>query len=412
MNNGPPPLFVIFGASGDLTSLKLIPALFRLHLKKRLPEGTRIVGVSRTPFTDDAFREKLADRIQSAAGKAWDRGAWDRFAPSIHYLGADATRPEELRNLETQLQALDGKGPSLCGRVYYLSISPTLYEKVVRGLGEAGMAREIGSCWRRIVIEKPFGTDRSSARSLNRVVHEAFQERQVFRIDHYLGKETVQNLLVFRFASAIFEPIWNRNYIDHVQITVAERVKVGGRGAYYDHAGVLRDMFQNHLMQLLALVAMEAPSRFEADALRNEKIKVLESIRPFHPEEIGRRLVRGQYESYLREKGVAAGSRTSTYAALRWDIDNWRWQGVPFYLRSGKALARRVSEIVIQFRHPPHLLFDIPEGQEMTGNRLVLGIQPDEGVHLKFQTKVPDQGMAIQDSDLEFHFREGRPDQA
>jgi glucose-6-phosphate 1-dehydrogenase len=290
-------------------------------------------------------------------------------------------------------------------------VAPQLYPDIVTRLGEAGMSQETGP-WRRLVIEKPFGHDLESARDLNRTLHNHFREKQVYRIDHYLGKETVQNILVFRFANTLFEPVWNYNFIDHVQINVSEKVAVGQRGDYYDKAGVLRDMFQNHLLQLLTLVAMEAPARFAADPLRNEKIKVLDAVPVPTAEEAAERIATGQYIGYRSEKGVTPRSRTPTFALLRLQIDNWRWRGVPFYLRSGKGLNTRCSEIIIQFHCPPHMMFPMPAGTTIQCNRLILCIQPGEGIRLNFQTKVPDQGMVLHPADLEFQYGRAYPDVA
>ena len=295
------------------------------------------------------------------------------------------------------------EGDEECTRLYYLSTLPQLYEQAIEQLGAAGMAEEARGP-RRIVVEKPFGSDLASAKKLNKKLHEVFDEHQIYRIDHYLGKETVQNILVLRFANSIFEPLWNRNYVDHVQITVAEEVAVGSRGAYYDHSGVLRDMFQNHLLQLMMITAMEAPSRYEADLVRDEKVKVLRSVRKYTGADFAQDTVRGQYEGYLREKGVPKTSQTATFAALRLFIDNWRWQGVPFFLRSGKAMSCRTTQIVVQFREPPHMLFN-DRRQTIDANRLVIQIQPAEGIQLHFQTKVPDAGMRLRTTDLEFSFQ-------
>jgi glucose-6-phosphate 1-dehydrogenase len=278
-----------------------------------------------------------------------------------------------------------------------------LYESALENLGQAQLATENGAGSRRVVVEKPFGTDLESARSLNDVVHRSFEEHQVYRIDHYLGKETVQNLLVLRFANSIFEPVWNRNYIDHVQITVAEEDLVGTRGPYYDEAGVLRDMFQNHLLQLMMITAMEAPSRYEAAAVRNEKVKILEATRGLSGADFANDTVRGQYQGYLDEDGVAPDSQTATFAAVKLFVDTWRWQGVPFYLRSGKGMSCRTTQIVVQFREPPHMLFG--DRPAMASNRLVIQIQPAEGIQLHFQTKVPDSGMALRMTELDFDFR-------
>jgi glucose-6-phosphate 1-dehydrogenase len=392
---------VIFGASGDLTSRKLIPALFGLYRKKRLPDGTRIIGFSRTPFTDDEWRKKLAETTAKFADDDFTADGWAKFAQSVFYQPGDIGRAEDFRALAERLKKLEQASDA--SRLYYLATAPQFYEPAIAHLGASGLA-DVNREKRRIVIEKPFGTDRASARALNDAVHRVFDESQVYRIDHYLGKETVQNVLVLRFANTIFEPVWNRNYVDHVQITVAEEVLVGRRGEYYDHAGVLRDMFQNHLLQLLMITAMEAPVRYKADAIRDEKVKVLQAIRPLAAEEIAINTLRGQYRGYLDEPGVAHGSRTPTFAAIKLEIDNWRWQGVPFYLRSGKGMSCRTTQIVIQFRQPPTMLFQTGARMHREANRLVIQVQPAEGIQLHFQSKVPDAGMQLCLTDLDFQF--------
>jgi glucose-6-phosphate 1-dehydrogenase len=394
-----PATFVIFGASGDLTQRKLIPALYQLFRKGRLKDRTQIVGFSRTRFTDDAWRQQLAASTAEFT-KDFDAGAWQKFAQSIHYQPGDIGRREDFLALGERLRSLE---PSGAARVYYLATAPQFYETAVAQLGATGLADESQGV-RRIVIEKPFGTNLQTARHLNACVHSVFAERQVYRIDHYLGKETVQNILVLRFANAIFEPVWNRNYIDHVQITASEEVQVGRRGAYYESAGVLRDMFQNHLLQLLTITSLEPPARYEADAVRNEKVKVLEAIRRLAADDVGTHSVRAQYRGYRQEEEVAADSQTATFAALRLHVDNWRWQGVPFYLRSGKAMSCRTTQIVIQFRQPPHLLFSARKQKPLDANRLVIHIQPAEGIQIHFQTKVPDAGMQLRLTDLDFRF--------
>jgi len=394
---------VIFGASGDLPRRKLVPALYELHRKGRLPTATRIVGFSRTPFEHEAWRKKLAESTAHFLGDTFDAAAWDSFAPMIHYLPGDIRNADDFRSLGRFVEELEGGSEAT--RVYYLATAPKSYEPAVAHLGETGLADQ-STAPRRIVIEKPFGADLPSARRLNQKVHEVFSEGQVFRIDHYLGKETVQNVLVFRFANAIFEPVWNRNYVDHVEITAAEEMTVGRRGAYYDSAGVLRDMFQNHLLQLMTLTAMEAPARFEAGAVRDEKAKVLRAIRPMRPEDVAAATIRGQYRTYTDEPDVDPQSQTATFAAVRLCVDNWRWQGVPFYLRSGKAMSCRTTQIVIQFRQPPHMMFDAGPRSRHEANRLVIQIQPAEGIQLHFQTKVPDAGMRLRLTDLNFRFRQ------
>lgn len=394
---------VIFGASGDLTRRKLLPSLYDIYRKDRLPGKWQIVGVSRSEYSDDEFRDHIKSGVMEFARANYDQDSWNNFAQNLFYLQGDLSDLEQLKVIEAALTKQEGGRPA--NRVYYLSVAPHLYEPAIANLGAANMVNEDNG-WRRVVIEKPFGRDLDSAQALNRAVHQVLQESQIYRIDHYLGKETVQNLLVFRFANSLYEPVWNRNYIDHVQITAAETVDVGHRAAFYDGVGVVRDMIQNHVMQLLTLVAAEPPASFDADAIRNERSKVLSAIRPIKPEDVARCTVRGQYRTYRDAPGVAANSTTATYAAIRFYIDNWRWQGVPFYMRSGKALAAKSTEITIFFKRPPHVMFPMPPGTKPMPNRLSICIQPDEGIHFSFQAKVPDTAAEMRTVNMSFHYEE------
>jgi glucose-6-phosphate 1-dehydrogenase len=398
-----PNTIVIFGASGDLTSRKLVPALYNLMRSGSLPEPTRIVGFSRTPWSDEEWRAGLRETTARHCDCGpLDDDSWRRFAATLHYQPGDIGVADDIGRLAARLRELEGGAAT--DRVYYLATAPQFYAAVVAALGEQGMAAQDHGA-RRIVVEKPFGTDLATAQALNARIHTVFRESQVFRIDHYLGKESVQNILALRFANTIFEPIWNRRYVDHVQITVAEEVPVGRRGGYYDSAGVLRDMFQNHLLQLLMVTAMEAPVRFNAGAVRNEKVKVLEAIRPLDPADAAAAGIRGQYRGYLQEPEVPATSHTATFGAIRLEIDNWRWQGVPFYLRSGKAMSCRTTQIVIGFRQPPLELFaNGTPAHAREANRLVIQIQPAEGIQLHFHTKVPGAGMRLRLTDLDFSY--------
>jgi len=399
MNNGLPISIIIFGASGDLTQRKLIPSLFNLCRKGRLPKQIRVIGYGGTEFSDEQFRAHLEEGVKQFASFEFKPEQWADFAPNIVYIQG---KYDKLDDFERLSEAMGSWEKGAGNRMYYMATPPGVFPSIIDLLGLTEQLTE-RSGWRRVVIEKPFGTDLASARQLNEQIHKTLQENQIYRIDHYLGKETVQNILVTRFANTIFEPLWNRNYIDHVEITVAEQVGVEHRARFYDGIGVVRDMFQNHLLQLATLVAMEPPASFDATALRNEKVKVLSSIRPMNADEVLQNTVRAQYKGYLEEEGVDPASTTPTYAAVHLQIDNWRWQGVPFYLRSGKKLKEKLSQITIEFKEPPHLLF--PNTKEhITPNMLVLYLQPDEGVHWRFEAKVPDTIAQLRSVDMEFHY--------
>jgi glucose-6-phosphate 1-dehydrogenase len=397
-SNGLLTTIIIFGASGDLTQRKLIPSLFHLFRKRRTPKQLKIIGFGATEFSDDAFREHLLDGMKKFASFEFTEEEWNIFAPNLCYVTGKYTEVEHFKKLAEQLSTFENNESA--NRLYYMALPPKLFPTIVDNLSNTQQLEENGG-WRRVVLEKPFGTDLESAITLNKQVHKALHENQIYRIDHYLGKETVQNILFTRFANTIYEPIWNRNYIDHVQITVAEKVGLEHRAGFYDGVGVLRDMFQNHLLQLLTLVAMEPPASFSASHLRNEKVKVLSAIKPMTPEEVSTNTVRAQYKGYKQEKDVGAESTTATFAALRLFINNWRWKGVPFYLRSGKNLAEKQSQIIIQFKEPPLAMFPM---QTMKPNMLVLYLQPDEGVHLRFEAKSPDKVNETRSVDMEFHY--------
>jgi len=393
----PPFTIVIFGATGDLGHRKILPALYALSVQGLLPEHFNVVGFARRDWTDEVYRAEMRQAIEEYSRIKLDSATWDQFAPRLHYHRSDFDQADGYPRLGQLLDSLDAQANA--NRLFYLATPPDAYPMIVQHLGEAGLQHNANG-WTRIIIEKPFGRDLQSAIELNDQVHRVFAEDQVYRIDHYLGKETVQNLIVFRFANAIFEPIWNRNYIDHVQIAVAETVGVESRAGYYDSAGVGRDMLQNHLLQLLTFMAMEPPYAFDARALRDEKGKVLQALRPI---QLADTLI-GQYLGYRNEKGVAPKSKTPTYAAVKIYIDNWRWQGVPFFVRSGKQLADKTTEISIVFKRPPHSLFPLDPGGQLTPNVLTLCIQPDEGMHFRFEAKVPGAGMKRQTVDMDMRY--------
>jgi glucose-6-phosphate 1-dehydrogenase len=404
--------FVVFGALGDLTRRKLLPALYNLQANGLLPKEFAFIGVARRAMDDAAFREYAAAAARELADRPAAVEQLD-FTRRVHYVRGDFEDAATYQAIASALAHAAGDHGTSGSAVFYLATPPAEFGTIVRGLASAGLTRQDGG-WRRVVVEKPFGHDLDSARALNRELSSVLDESQIFRIDHYLGKETVQNLMVFRFANGMFEPIWNRRYVDHVQITVAEELGVEGRGGYYDHAGVVRDLVQNHMLQLLALVAMEPPSTLAPEAVRNEKVKVLDAIRPMQPEQVLRDAVRGQYgagmvagkkvPAYRDEPGVAAGSQTETFAALRLGVENWRWAGVPFYLRSGKRLSHRVTQISIQFRRPPLLLFEEAGVEQIEPNRLDVLVQPDEAIRISMKAKRPGPAIVLEQVKLEFSY--------
>ncbi len=400
-----PCAMVIFGVSGDLTARKLMPSLYDLAVGQPLPEGFSIVGVSHRDWSEEEFRAKMREAVAESARNPLTDESWESFARGLFYVRGGFEDPATYQALGECLGHVDRERRTDGNRLFYLATSPAFYLPIIRGLAAAGVAErqanylEPAEGWHRLVIEKPFGHDLASARALIAEMATMFSERQIYRIDHYLGKETVQNILAFRFANILFDPVWNRQYVDHVQITAAEAIGVEGRGGYYEDAGALRDMIQSHLLQLLTVVAMEPPAFFNGNAVRDEKVKVLRSIVPPTGDEVTTRVVRGQYEAgfvggrpvpgYREERGVRQGSRTETYVALRLGIDNWRWDGVPFYLRTGKGMPRRVTEVAVEFKRVPHLMFQSVGQFDLTPNVISLRIQPDEGIALRFAAKVP-----------------------
>ncbi|MHB8068678.1 MAG: glucose-6-phosphate dehydrogenase [Desulfobaccales bacterium] len=410
-----PTVFVIFGAAGDLAWRKLIPALYNLFLDRWLPEKFLILGQGHRQMQESEFREHLRQGVDqfSRQGKT-EAGPWDSFSSHLAFVASELDDSQAYADLAKRLAALDKEWNTRAHHVFYLAMPPSMIGTVTRELAKARLHQDRQRS--RIVVEKPFGQDLASARALNLTLTAHFEESQIFRIDHYLGKETVQNILAFRFANTLFEPVWNRRYIDHVQITVAEHVGVEHRGHYYDAAGALRDMIQNHLLQILCLIAMEPPISFEADEVRNKKVDVLRALRPIPPEEVHRFAVRGQYGAgwiegqeapgYRGEPNVAPDSSTETYAALKLLVDNWRWQGVPFYLRTGKRLQARISEVSIQFRPVPHHSFPASALMDWQPNRLIIAIQPEEGILLRFEAKYPGPTTRLSPVIMQFYYRE------
>jgi glucose-6-phosphate 1-dehydrogenase len=405
---------VIFGATGDLSNRKLLPALYNLAKQRLLPPGFALLGAAMDQIPADEFRKRISASVdENSRTQPVDDAVLESFLSNVDYVPIDFGKPEGFERLKQRIEELDRERGAGGNAVYYCATPPATYASIAEGLAAAGIARKEGSQGlRRIVVEKPFGTDLKSATELNAVLHRTFGEDAIFRIDHYLGKETVQNILAFRFANAIFEPIWNSHYVDSVQITVAEELGIEHRAAYYDRAGALRDIMQNHALQLLTLVAMEPPVAFDAVAVRDEKVKVLRSVRPFRGEEVARDTVRGQYiegwvlgekvGGYRQEPGVAQDSQTETYAALRLRVDNWRWAHTPFYLRTGKRLPKRVTEIRVQFKRPPHLTFGREATRDLEPNAITLRIQPEEGISLRFGAKVPTAGIRIRSVNMDF----------
>ena len=409
-----PCALVILGATGDLTRRKLVPAVWQLYRQGRLANGFVLIGVARSERTSEQFRDAMSRSLEEFAGVAAseDTESVGRFLQSLHYVQGELDDADTYRRLGELLRRPDIEGGTQSNHCFYCSVPPQVYRNIVDQLGAAGLNREggAGGGWVRIIVEKPFGHDLTSARELNQHIHKVFDESQIYRIDHYLGKETVQNILVFRLANSMFEPLWNRRYVDHVQITAAETVGVEHRAEYYDRSGALRDMIQNHLLQVLSVIAMEPPSAFDSESVRVEKLKVLKAMRPISKDQVDRVAVRAQYTEgqvdgatrigYLEEDGVAANSRTESFAALEFTIDNWRWQGVPFYVRTGKRMATRASAVTLQCKQPPHLIFQDSEG--VNPSRLTVRLQPEEGIALSFSGKIPGQDVELGTVEMDF----------
>lgn len=415
----PPCSFVIFGASGDLTKRKLLPALYNLALSRSLPAAFSVLGVARRPKTDASFREEMREAVgKFSRKKPLDSTTWSPLEEGIGYVQGSFDQAKTYYDLKVRLERSDAERGTAQNRVFYLAVAPSDALTIVKGLSEVGLLPRTvqipGAPFARVVVEKPFGEDLPSAQSLNQELHRHLDERQLYRIDHYLGKETVQNLIVLRFGNAIFEALWNRNHISHVEITVAEDIGIEGRGKFYERVGITRDIVQNHLLQLLTITCMEPPATLDPDAVRDEKVKVLRSLRPLQGREVRANVVRGQYThgvvrgdavpGYREEPDVHPESMTDTYVAMKLQIDNWRWAGVPFFLRAGKRLSKRVAEIAVHFRSPPLALFGGSERNDRSPNSLVLRVQPDEGVALRFDTKIPGGGMTMREVSMDFRY--------
>ncbi len=410
----PPCAIVIFGASGDLTKRKLVPALYRLSQQRLIPAEFAVIGTARQQMSDNEFRDRMREAVaEFSEDRIVDEATWQSFASALYYIQGDFNDANTYRQLSSKLETIDKERATQGNRIFYLATAPDYFGLITKQLGRASLAHVQNGAWTRLIIEKPFGHDFESARELNQQVASVFEENQIYRIDHYLGKETVQNLLVFRFANSIFEPLWNRQYVDHIQITNAEAIGVEGRGAYYEEAGVLRDMIQSHVFQVISLIAMEPPASLSANSVRDEKIKVMHSVRPVSPERVAELAVRGQFGpgqvlgdtvvGYRQEPGVNPESSTETFAAVKLFFDNWRWADVPFYIRSGKRLQKRITEISIQFKDVPHRLFTDADAP-LQPNVLIVRIQPNEGITLRFGAKLPGQAMRIRWVSMDFRY--------
>ncbi len=411
----PPNIMIIFGAGGDLTSRKLIPALFHLFRANLLPDSFAVVGLDRQEMNDESFRNYLHDHVRDHVEEVFDQSIWNKLAERIHYMKGDFTSQASYQDLVKLLDNIDKKNLTEKNYLFYLAVPPSLFGDITDNLSSSGLLTETPDDWRRVIIEKPFGYDVDSAKKLNARLHQNLQEHQIYRIDHYLGKETVQNIMVFRFANGFIEPLWNRQHIDHIQITVAESVGVEHRGLYYEEAGALRDMIPNHLLVLLGFLAMEPPNSFDAYAVRDEVNKVLDAIQPLTPEQVLNHTVRGQYsegtmpngekvQAYRNSPGVNPESGTETYAAIRLSMDNWRWAGVPFYLRTGKRLPEQYSEVAIQFKRAPLTMFKNTDTKKMDPDMLVLRIQPNQGIHMTFGAKIPGPTMRVDTVNMDFSY--------